>query len=547
MLHWQLAGILLALCFTAHGQGFKGFSSQTQPSEIIETHVIASESLIDRKKQAFKYREEIESLEAAESRLKEAEESITKLYKKQLSFFTRLFKRKKTRSELEFLQDRYLFKLDYLNTVSQKEQAAYDSLKAKQAVAAEPKNLQQEVTDAKKRLEDTKSAHSKEKQALQKFMNKLPASEEFIEESIIEESINEWEKAQKAVSSAKNTLEARLSADKGASKNKVVIIAAPTIKEVPVSTVNAPDIAIDDATTLLALYDYHSVTVDSRRGLGHWRVGIVSDGDFNKTADGGEASSPKTGSLGVDAIFMKPVYYTLRYEGTGLEPLVGDQVILRPYFSLNTLAILFAQSNPISTGIARGTQGHPNVPLDTKRAFGQAILIPGSNSQSGLSFTINGTWYRWVLSSNKFSRSIGIDYNLNLTQTRWQSRDTTVQVNIFAPFLGISVKAVDKHVKVGNTANNVQVLVFARATMRHLFGDIRAIEPSGRILRDAIGVNDRHFFAPDLGVTTSINAIRLTVNVPMFGMFGSKKRIPGFTGGQPVLGLGLAAAIPITD
>ena len=63
------------------------------------------------------------------------------------------------------------------------------------------------------------------------------------------------------------------------------------------------------------------------------------------------------------------------------------------------------------------------------------------------------------------------------------------------------------------------------------------------LLSDAIGTRRRTYHALDLGVTLSINAVRLTTNIPVF--FNSK--IEGFSRGQLIAGFGLAASIPVND
>lgn len=305
-------------------------------------------------------------------------------------------------------------------------------------------------------------------------------------------------------------------------------VLAPKLQDVPTDDPTTTGIAIDDQTKLLRLYDDVDIFVESRKGLGKWHVGILSDGDFNKTLSESDAPSPKTGSLGVDAIWMKPVYSTYTYSGVGKEDLIGSTLVQRPYVVFNTLAIIFAQTTPLSTGLS-ATQV-----VAERRAFGQALLVPGSNAQGGLSFTVNASWFPWLLRQSSV-RNVTIDLNLNLTQTRWESQGATSDVNIFAPMLGGSYRILDENIKVGTTHNYVQVLVFGRYSGRHLFGDIQR---QTNILEDALGTRNRTYHGFDVGFTTSINAIRLTINVPI--MEGD---IEGFSDGQPVLGLGLAAAI----
>lgn len=307
-----------------------------------------------------------------------------------------------------------------------------------------------------------------------------------------------------------------------------LLIPAPKLQEVPANDPTTTGIAIDDQTKLLQLYDDVNIIMGSRKGLGKWHVGILSDGDFNKTLSEADAPSPKTGSLGVDAIWMKPVYSTYTYSGVGKEDLIGTTLVQRPYVVFNTLAIIFAQTTPLSTGLS-ATQL-----VAERRAFGQALLVPGSNAQGGLSFTVNTSWFPWLLRESRI-HNVTLDLNLNLTQTRWESRGVTSDVNIFAPMLGGSYRILDENIKVGTTQNQVQVLVFGRYSGRHLFGDIQRYPT---ILEDALGTRNRTYHGFDVGFTTSINAIRLTVNVPV--MEGD---IEGFSDGQPVLGLGLAAAI----
>jgi hypothetical protein len=437
-LRWQLAGILLAFSFAAQAQGVKGFSSQTQPSEVVTMERISVNEFDQRIKDNSKP-ERVAKLKLIEPKLKYEEaqnDSTAKAIRKGLGV------------ESETQQEPLLLGTPVLTT-----QVA----KANYKIA-----LQQRPT----------------------------LSTEIAPEAL---SISKTE-------------------------------------SVTTSPVSSTEIAIDDSETLLRLYDRSYVQTESQKRLGKWHVGIVSDGDFNKTLAENEdnVSTPKTGSLGIDAVFMKPVYYEYTYTGLGLTPLTGAKMVRRPYIVLNTLAIIFAQTTPLSTGLST-TQ-----PVPERRAFGQALLVPGSNAQSGLSFTVNGSWFPWLLTSSHL-QNITIDLNLNLTQTRWESQGVTSDVNIFAPMLGGSYRILDENIKVGTTHNYVQVLVFGRYSGRHLFGDIQ--RQTG-ILEDALGTRNRTYHGFDVGFTTSINAIRLTINVPV--MEGD---IEGFSDGQPVLGLGLAAAI----
>ena len=308
---------------------------------------------------------------------------------------------------------------------------------------------------------------------------------------------------------------------------------APTTIIGPTAVVAAAETAIDDAIAILALYDDLAIDAQSRKGLGKWHMGIVTDGDFNKSLSENSAPAPKTGSLGIDAVFMKPVYYTYTYSGNGLTDLAGRKTIMQPSLVFNTLAILFAQSSPLSTSLVNGA--NPVTPADTKQ-FGQALLVPGSNAQGSLSFTVNASYFPLVLWGPRLGR-LAVDGSLNLTQTRWESRGKVSDVNIFAPLFGLSYKILDEHILVGTAANTIQAQLFARYSGRHLFGDI---ERHPYILSDALGNTNRTYHGIDIGFTTSINAIRLTVNVPVF-----EGEIEGFSNGQPVLGLGLAAAIKL--
>ena len=324
----------------------------------------------------------------------------------------------------------------------------------------------------------------------------------------------------------------------GANKNtpaKALNVQAESNKAAVVPTTS---IAIDDNVRLLTIYDNSEAKAESQRGLGHWRVGVVSDGDFNKTLTSTDAPSPKAGSLGIDAVFMKAVYYKYTYTGTDLQTLEGYQTVLRPSFSINTLAIIFGQGIPLSTGIDAGSTTQAT--LDARRAFGQVLLVPGAQAQGGLSFAVTGSWFPWTLGSRQSALpNLSIDYALNLTQTNWSTRGVATAVNIVAPNVGIGYRIVDTFIDRGQDEANVQLRLFARYTMRHLFGDV---EYHPQLLLDALDTENRTFHGLDLGITTSVNALRLTVNVPIF--FGPR-RVEGFTNGQVVLGLGLAAAIPL--
>lgn len=325
-----------------------------------------------------------------------------------------------------------------------------------------------------------------------------------------------------------------------------------------VTAVPTGGIGIDDATTLLSEYDDLELKAQSRATLGSWLVGIVSDGDFNKIITNATVPSAKSGSVGVDAVWMKPVYYTYTYyrftaatagqdvdarRKNAADQLMGEQVVRRPLVAFNTLITLFSGTPALSTGVAAGAKPTARTTLELQRAFGQSLLVPGGYiNGNGLAFTSNATFYFGVLKPETwFVKNLGLIGSLTVVQTNWTTRDSTTTVNVAAPSLGFNYRLVEAHVKVGNQDNYVQVQPFVRYTMRYLFGDI---DNYPRLLPDALGTDARTYHALDLGATLTINAVRLTANIPFFI---GPHNIEGFSHGQPVLGFGLAASIRLTD
>ena len=329
------------------------------------------------------------------------------------------------------------------------------------------------------------------------------------------------------------------------------------------SSVPAAGIGIGNAKKLLTEFDDLDAAPESRTKLGSWLIGVVSDGDFNKTITTA-ATTGKAGSLGIDAVFMKPVYYKYTYyifkDNTSAEQqknrefsqidhtLVGYRSVSCPRFAINTLVVLFSGADVLATGVKAKTTGNPTATLQQQRIFGQALLVPnGYVVGNGLSFASNATYY-----FNKFgapgsaendtgeSGRFGLSASLIAVQTNWSSRDTTTAVNILAPSLGIIYKLVDGHSRLADKDVYTRVQPFVRYTARHLFGDVQA---DTRLLAEALDTRQRTYHAVDFGITLSINAVRLTTNIPVF--FGPK--IEGFSRGQLIAGFGLAASIPVSN
>lgn len=329
------------------------------------------------------------------------------------------------------------------------------------------------------------------------------------------------------------------------------------------NTVPATGIGIGNAKRLLTEFDDLDTEPASRTNLGSWLVGVVSDGDFNKTVTT-SATTGKAGSLGIDAVYMKPVYYKYTYyifkdgatntqkkdrEASQVDKiLVGYRSVSRPRFALNTLVVLFSGADVLATGVTAGKTGTPTATLQQQRLFGQALLVPnGYVVGNGLSFSSSATYYfqRFGAPSSAEndtgeSGRFGMTASLVAVQTNWSSRDTATAVNILAPSLGLVYKLVEGHSRVADKDVYTQVQPFVRYTMRHLFGDVQA---NTRLLAEALDTRQRTYHAIDFGVTLSINAVRLTTNIPIF--LGPK--IEGFSRGQLIAGFGLAASIPISD
>lgn len=338
-----------------------------------------------------------------------------------------------------------------------------------------------------------------------------------------------------------------------------------------VQVVADTSISIANAATLLREFDDLQTHSEGRENLVRWLVGIVSDGDFNKSINGTVATG-KAGSLGIDAIRMKTVYthYTyylysqetppdnIRDKGDkgkwnrdrAVDILDGDRTVECPRLAANVLVVLFSGAPALTTGVAKTQTGPAPINLDQQRIFGQALLVPnGYVVGNGLSFTSNVTWFfPWAGASgsaqndNSDSGRWGITGSLVAVQTNWSSRDTIKAVNILAPSFGLTYRAVEGHLKVRDQDTYAQIQPFIRYTVRHLFGDV-ASASGQRLLRDAIGTDRRTYHALDVGITLSINAVRLTTNIPVF--FGNK--IEGFSRGQLIAGFGLAASIPINN
>ncbi|MDO7884230.1 hypothetical protein [Hymenobacter cheonanensis] len=326
-------------------------------------------------------------------------------------------------------------------------------------------------------------------------------------------------------------------------------------------SVPATGIGIGNAKTLLTEFDNLETVPEARTGLGNWVVGIVSDGDFNKTIST-PTTTGKTGSLGVDAVFMKPTYLKYTYTNyqdrafcDGSEPqppadahLVGYRTVSHPRVAISTLVVLFSGAGALSTGVAKAAKAGTVASAEQRRIFGQALLIPnGYVVGNGLSFASNLTYYfgkfgTSVSAENDIGESnrLGMSLSLVAVQTNWSSRDSTTTLNILAPSIGLVYKLVEGRTHLADKDLFAQVQPFARYTLRHLFGDVQS---NTAVLAEALGSSQRTYHALDFGVTLSVNAVRLTTNVPIF--FGPK--IPGFSQGQLVAGFGLAASIPVSN
>nr|GFD14918.1 hypothetical protein [Tanacetum cinerariifolium] len=183
------------------------------------------------------------------------------------------------------------------------------------------------------------------------------------------------------------------------------------IQPTRVQTAPSNGLDISDKATLLTEYDDVNVKVASRTGTDTWKsmIGIVTDGDFNKTVTNPSIQSPKSGSLGVDAVWLKPVYYTYTYtakENRHINELTGEQTVLRPVWAFNALMVLFSGSPDLSTGVkANATApkaGVPGASLTQQRLFGQSLLTPtGFNYGNGVALTTNATWYPGWLNDPK--------------------------------------------------------------------------------------------------------------------------------------------------
>jgi hypothetical protein len=323
-------------------------------------------------------------------------------------------------------------------------------------------------------------------------------------------------------------------------KTPLTKIAAPVVlqatddntKEV---TVPVGQVDIADDRRILEAYDLKASEWESNKSLAWWLTQFIADGDFSKISAG---SAPKAGTFGVDAVRMKALYRSYTYTGVDesssktLPELTGTRGVYVPTFTFTMLFTLFGQGNAMSTGIKAGAAKSARASRDVTRGFGQTLLVPGALVQNGNSGVISTTWSPFP-TSEKGLNQFTVDATILYAHTDWTTRDSSTAVNILAPSIGIGYRVFGRYLT--SVSSQTQVRLFARYALRHLYGDI---ESQPRLLQDVFDSTKRTYHGFEVGATASAGAVRVTVSG---GLFNGD--IEGFSHGQTVYGLGLAAGI----
>lgn len=293
------------------------------------------------------------------------------------------------------------------------------------------------------------------------------------------------------------------------------------------------DIAASDR--ILSAYDFVESSWESNKDLSWWMPQIIADGDFNKIS---ENAAPKAGTFGVDAVRMKALYRVYTYTGTdditgqALPKLEGRRNVYVPQFTFTMLFTLFGQGTPLSTGLKAGAAKTARPTREVTRSFGQTLLIPGGLSQNGNSGLISVSWLPAPANNHGLSQ-LSLDATVLYSRTDWSTRDSATSVIILAPSIGLSYRVFGRYLN--SSTNQTQVRLFTRYALRHLFGDI---EGQPRLLQDVFNSTQRTYRGVEVGATASSSAVRVTISA---GFFNGD--IEGFSHGQMVYGLGLAAGI----
>ncbi|MFD2719903.1 hypothetical protein ACFST9_14335 [Hymenobacter monticola] len=296
------------------------------------------------------------------------------------------------------------------------------------------------------------------------------------------------------------------------------------------------DIAAD--VRLLAAYDSVVPEWETNKELVWWLPQVIADGDFNKLTGSNGQASPKAGTIGLDAVRMKAIYrkytYTGKVDGTEqqLPVLVGRRNVFVPTFTFTGLFTLFGEGAALTSGVKAGAAKSERASRDISRNFAQTLLAPGGLSQNGSSGLISCSFLPFAAYGHGLHQ-LSIDGTLLYSTTNWSTRDSATTVNILAPSVGLSYRVFDGYHT--SKASQPQIRLFARYALRHLFGDV---QHQPRLLLDVFNSIERTFHGAEFGATASISAVRVTVSGGLFN-----GGIEGFSNGQMLLGLGLAAGI----
>jgi hypothetical protein len=278
-----------------------------------------------------------------------------------------------------------------------------------------------------------------------------------------------------------------------------------------------------------ALFD-NTDSVDPT-GKAEWQAAILADGDFSKVlgkeSESGNSDAPKAGSLGFSFTRFK------EYEERG-KP--DSPKLMVPHLQGNVIVSLGSQGDtlgvqPNPAGSGRATNQY---------AFGQALLLPGSNAKAARSFTGTLLWRPHLLSSHAWLQGLGYNAFLNITQTRWRYQTLNEDVRLTSLSTGIHYTVFDlaaQTQKEDGNKNSMKFDILLNYSLRHISGDIRE---ESEILNQAFGSHRYWYSGVEPGIVFSVNSLRLSATFPFY-----QGDIKGFSNGQFIAGLGFSTALVI--
>lgn len=257
-------------------------------------------------------------------------------------------------------------------------------------------------------------------------------------------------------------------------------------------------------------------------GVVRWQASLLADGDFSKSLSAAEGKAPKTGSLGASFTRWKV------WQQVG-DPAKRDTV---PHFQGSFIVSLGSQGDTLQARAAANGTRIPN-----QAAFGQALLLPGSNAKAARSLTATLLWYPFLISGAPGRKGLGFNIFANVTQTRWGYQQTTEDVRLIALSGGVYYTVFD--LPTANKGNSLKLDIYLDGAFRNIGGDIREEK---QILDAAFRTNQYSYFGVDPGFVFTVNSLRLAANFPYFPGGGIK----GFSNGQFVANLGFTTALNLT-